>query len=448
MLEGPRHGDASRSRLGSLLSLALVAGLIGCAAPPDLTGYPVNTPKTYSENKAFFVERLSSADQFSRELVGFSHLYEVNPEVERADDVISHNDPISVVLQGVRVPEDIGSGTRDIAVVLDIETANDRGTTTLIAFYQRDVPAGQMLNFNNLLVYAEPQWDSRHAPYFRVRILDVKAERNRRSAVLLQQVSNLSAAIGGTIPHPVIPLVQTAIDAASLVLSNQRNEVILDYQIQFYGANHRGAAGGATLGALLAGQWVVMGRARGASSDFWRETYYLDRKTDQILYRSVETAEDGTEQPSFFNLPVPYVSMVLLKADAEVPRLVLDRSQSLLELLSTPAGKSDLDMLEFSAENLTRSIDAFMVERRLRRYRSTADVQQLVDSLSAHDSGTAELNNHELQRLLYVLRAITPRTEHQPNIKKWVEWWTTTSPTLELAEDSRAPLGIRLQPKQ
>ena len=455
--------ESCKQSLLGLVFMALTAVLLGCSAPPELTGFAVNTPRTYSENKVFFVQRLEGDKQFESELVAFEHLYQINPEDKngnRREDIIEHNDPVSVVLQGVRIPEDIGPGTRDIAVVLDIETSTGRGTTTFVAFYQRDVPAGQMLNFNNLLVYADPQWDSKHAPYFRIRVLDVKAERNRRTAALLDQVSNISASIGGTIPHPVIPLVQTAIDAAGLVLSNQQNSVILDYQIQFYGADQRKAAGGATLGPLVSGQWVVLGRGRGADSGFWREPYMLDRQTDQIQRKDFVKSDDGTCSEQMINVPIPYVSIVLIKADAEVPKLVLDRSQALLELLSTPGGKSDLDMLEFSSQNLGRSIEAFMTERRLRRYRSMSDVQVLIQQLSDHETANTangdpqnKLNNHELQRLLYVLRAITPQKEHQQSIPDWIEWWNKDVNGLQnwetfyLAEEPSAPLGIMLKIK-
>ena len=90
---------------------------------------------------------------------------------------------------------------------------------------------------------------------------------------------------------------------------------------------------------------------------------------------------------------------------------------------------------------------AFMVERRLRRYRSLQDVQVLVDLLSAHDSGTQRLNNHELQRLLYVLKSIAPDKVNHPNIAKWVAWWNDSWTGLELVPADVARLGIQLKPK-
>jgi hypothetical protein len=423
-----------------VVGVGLAGSLSGCSAPPDLTGYPVNTPDAYSENKVFFAERLGPEGQHTQKAIDLEHLYEIRTgeSDRRADDVIRHNDPISVVLQGIRLPEDAYAGTRDIAVVLDIHTSIDRGITRLVAFYQRDVPAGQMLNFNNLLVYADPQWDEANPPYFRTRVLDVKAERNRRTEAILGKVSNLSAEIGGMVPHPAIPIVTTAIDAASLVLSNGRNRVLLDFQVQFYGSRQRDNAGGATLGPLVAGQWLVLGRARNEDSTFWETDLLLDRVTDRIV---APTPDPVTRTK---NVPVPYVSVALIRADAQVPKLVLDRSETLLSLLSSPTGKSDIDAVSEAADNLRSAVNAFTVERRLRKYRSTHDLQEIVDQLADES-----LNTGEQRRLMYVLNRVTAgRANHNTTPSMMVKWWSSLDhDTWELVEDDSAPMGVIYRPR-
>lgn len=417
-----------------LLFLAGILSLGGCATAPDLVGHAANTPKYYSENKVFYLARLPEDQQHTADLVPLKHIYQVNT-ASREADIINHNNPLSVILQGVRLPENLPGGTRDIAVVLDVHTSGDQGLMTLLAFYQRDVPPGQMLNFNNLLVYADPMWDSSNPPYFRLRVLDVKAERNKSTEALLSKISNLSAEIGGMVPHPAIPAVTAAIDVASLILSNQRNVMLLDYQIQFYNLNQISNAGGAALGPLLAGSWLAVGRIKEGKSDFWQKQLTLERKTDRLVIAN-ESKEGATVMP----VPVPYVSVALVKADAEVPKLVLDRSAELLSLLSTPSGKSDVDALESSAESLKSAIDAFTVERRLRKYRSVQDIQGLIDKLGNAD----KLNEHETRRLMYVLEAITPedvRTGKSiPN--DWITWWNTNARDGILIPDATMPLGI------
>jgi hypothetical protein len=404
----------------------------GCATPPDLTGYPANTPAYHPENRVFFEARLESTDQYTVQLIPLQHIFEIDPnERARESDAIENGDPLSVVLQGVRIPEGLPGGLRDIAVVLDICTSGEQGLTTLLAFYQRDVPPGQLLNFNNLLVYADPMWDSSNPPYFRVRVLDVKAERNRRTDAILEKVSNLSAQIGGMVPHPAIPLVTTAMDAARLLLSNQQNELLLDYQIQFYSIEQIASAGGATLGPLLAGSWLAVGRDREGDASFWNTKLQYERATGRLITGS-------TERPT--NVPVPYIQMALLKTDAQVPKLVLDRSESLLSLLSTPAGKSDLDSLDIASESLTYAIDAFSLERSLRKYGTIQDVAQIIKKLEKSE----ELSTYGIRRLMYVMNAISDpsisKDKQQPS--DWIKWWALNAENVNIQKDPTRPFGL------
>ncbi len=421
----------------SVVVLAVCA-IAGCATPPDLTGYPANTPVYHPENRVFYEARLEPADQHTAPLVPLQHIFEIDPnDYTRRNDAIENGDPLSIVLQGVRIPETLPGGRRDIAVVLDICTSGERGLTTLLAFYQRDVPPGQLLNFNNLLVYADPMWDSSNPPYFRVRVLDVKTERNRRTGAIFEKVSNLSAQIGGMVPHPAIPLVTTAMDAAGILLSNQQNKLLLDYQIQFYSTEQIANAGGATLGPLLAGSWLAVGRDRKGDASFWNTKLQYERATCRLITGSGKSPT---------NVPVPYVQMALLKADAQVPKLVLDRSESLLSLLSTPAGKSDLDSLEIASESLMHAVDGFKLERRLRKYGSLQDVKEIIDQLRKHE----ELSTHECRRLMYVMNAISDPSINEGKAvpANWVEWWDVNADNVTIQKDPARPLGVILKMKK
>lgn len=426
----------SQSNIGFVVFFALFA-ITGCTTPPDLTGYPANTPVYHPENRVFYETRLEPADQHTAQLIPLQHVFEIDPnDPGRENDIIENGNPLSVVLQGVRIPENMPGGRRDIAVVLDIHSSGERGLTTLLAYYQRDVPPGQLLNFNNLLVYADPMWDSSNPPYFRIRVLDVKAERNRRTSAVFQKVSNLGAQIGGMVPHPAIPLVTTAIDTAGILLSNQQNILILDYQIQFYSTEQIVNAGGATLGPLLSGSWFVVGRHRKDDASFWKTKLQFERTTSRLITISDESST---------NVPVPYVQMALLKADAQVPKLVLDRSESLLSLLSTPAGKSDLDSLEIASESLVQAIDIFMLERRLRKYVTIQDVDEIIEKFKKPE----ELSTHGSRRLMYVMNAIS-----DPSISKdkevpdnWVKWWEMEAKNVIIQKDPTRPFGLILKKK-
>lgn len=418
-------------------AMAIALSLSGCAVTPLLREYPASTPDSYTENKAFFLESLQD-NQFNSEYQAFRHLYEVDPRQEPGR-LIKPLDPLSVILQGVRLPEDLGSGTRDVAVVLDINTSSARGLTSLVAFYQRNVPAGQMLNFNNLLVYADPMWDSASPPYFRIRVIDVKAERNTAVASQLARVANLGGQISGVVPHPAIPVVNSAIETAGALLSNRKNRMILDFQVQFYGAAQVQASGGAAIGVLCAGPWLVLGRERGGKSDFWRNGFVLERRTDRI-----GTLMGG----EFSNIAVPYVALALVRADAEVPKLVLDRSEALVALLSTPAGKADVDALESAAAHLSSAIDAFTVERRLSKYRSILDVEGIINKLKDHvHPERPKLNDHELRRLIYVLNRVTNTQGGRQLPKDWITWWDAEGgDNGRFESDDTAPLGFVFKP--
>lgn len=433
------------------LQTCLIAGIIiffnGCGIEPQVRDVATTTPTFYQEDKVFFLKQLDEDVRFSAEYRELAHMYEVDPR-ERRDHMIKHNNPISVVLQGVRIPEDATpTGTRDIAVILDIVTGTDRGMTTLVAFYQRNVPGGQMLNFNNLLVYADPMWDSATPPRFRIRVIDVRDERNTRTGELLSGVSNISNQIGGLVPHPVIPIVSEAIKVAGLVLSNQQNQVLLDFDVQFYGDIQLAAAGDATLGPLLAGQWLVVGRRKGADSTFWKTNLFLERRTDRIVGKRL-SSNTKTEAAEYMNISVPYVTIVLLKADTQVPQLVLDRSASLLQLISSPAGKSDVDALTEVADGLISAVSAFTLERRLRRYRSKMDLQEMIDRIKEHRQAQVDgepdglLNDHELRRLIYVIGAITTRNISFATAKEIVDWWDGGGDKGRFVDATDRPFGI------
>jgi len=429
--------------------VAIAVGTIhlsGCATPPDFTGYAINTPKYYRENKAFYSKRLPTEDQHSAKLVPLSHLYELDPDL-RSHDLFKNQNPISVVLQSVRLPSDLPAGptgTIDVAVVLDIHTSTNRGLTTLMALYQRDVPPGQELNFANLLVYADPMWDEANPPYFRIRIIDVASERNRNTQAYLSRVSNLSGQISGLVPHPAIPIVANAIEAAGLILTNRQNKILLDFQIQFYSKRQIDAAGGATLGPLVAGEWFVLGRAQGQDSTFWETPLQLDRKTGMIVKTRKEQRDANGKvivEGGHSEVLVPYVKVALVKADAEVPKLVLDRSESLLALLSAPGGKSDVDALEQVTSNLVSAVNAFSVERRLRKYRSVADIRAIIDSFKLDQDGSQPLNIHEKRRLVFVMSAITEENFNTP--LEWANWWDGLDQAqFEFVENDKRPLGI------
>ena len=282
-----RHQQRSPLILACLYTVCVASMLSGCAAEPDLTGPIVDTP-IYSENKLFYLETLRIpkedyeglrppnpgnnndpepetvegdygfvAPQFSAPTQLLQHPYEWVTDFDERE--IKPKEPISVVLKSVRVPEDL-AGKRDIAIILDISATPGNSTESMVVYYQRGVPGGQMLNFSELLVFSQKEWDG-SPPYFRVRVVDVNAEKRSRARAFLDQVDDLGGALGGVMPHPVLPIVNVAIQTAGLVLNNPGNRIILDFQVQMYPLTTNSESGG-ELTALRSGSWVVLGRPR------------------------------------------------------------------------------------------------------------------------------------------------------------------------------------------
>jgi hypothetical protein len=179
-----------------------------------------------------------------------------------------------------------------------------------------------------------------------------------------------------------------------------------------------------------------VGRALKEDASFWNTKLKYERKTCRLITSSVESPT---------HVPVPYVQMALLKADAQVPKLVLDRSESLLSLLSTPAGKSDLDSLEIASESLVHAIDCFKLERRLRKYGSLQDVEEIIKKLGKDE----ELSTHGSRRLMYVMSAITEPSisEGKTVPRHWVDWWSSNAEKVKIEKDSTKTFSFILKMK-
>jgi hypothetical protein len=300
--------------------------LCSCATPPKIGEQAVTTPE-FRENRVLFADEHNDLST-RRDLL---HSYELEPIAKR--EQINPLSPLACIIRGGRIPKSIIDRKRDIAVVLDVVTAGTENVTSLVAFYQRDVPGGQMLNFQDLLVYYNQEWDGITPPWFRVRILEVNAERNTRTQQFLDASNKLAGSLSGMIPHPVLPSVKTAIEASKLIFANKKNKVLIDYQVQFYSQAHRTGAQ-VNLTPLKKGEWLVVGREKEKDSNFWNHTFEIDHKT-------LELYKKGQGTP----LQVPYVSLVLMSADATIPKHIMDRSLVFLELLDSSSERNNFRII-------------------------------------------------------------------------------------------------------
>ena len=420
--------------------------LAGCAPGPSLVGdssYAANTSRAFTENRVFYLDRarnvppagVNGADA-SCQCVSVRALlpsYErPAPDADGASDARSADEipsgsPLSVIVSQVRLPESL-SGPVDVAVVLDIVMGDQPAerATSLVVFYQRDVRGGMTLNFGNLLVYTTEQWDASSPPFFRLRVLDVRTERNQATGVLLDQVSNLASSLGDLVPSPALPAISLAIRTASLVLANQDNRVIIDYSVQFFGSDLVNAVGGRSdLASLQRGAWIVVGRPRDQSSRFWRSPLVLDRRTGELFdERDVPaTPRPITREPAEpvrFGVQAPYILMTTVPYSARVYGLVQERSAALLRLLTSR--DSSAVNAETLGQDVAASVRTFVLLRDLRRQRSIPALTRLVDALqevTTPPSIDADAIWRELELVLPGEAASSLKTRNRQALYEW-----------------------------
>jgi hypothetical protein len=453
---------------------------VGCSlqspiAPLSGQGsFAVNTPDLYTENRVFYLyefdaPRVSMESTYSaigdeqQHAAALAHTHEILQACDRSTatpaqmaaagaaptepgtgvrpiepDSIQDGDPLSVIVSGVRIPEDL-SGRRDIAVILDIATTADSTTQPIVVFYQRDVPGGQMLNFQNLLVYYDPHWDSTVPPYFRLRIIDVRSERSGRTRELLDRSANLGAAISGLFPHPIIPIVTTASEAAKLLLANPENRILLDYSVQFYYTNNKSRI---PLSPLRAGEWLVLGRPSkrvlsenayslldGGESpaEFWRQPLYLDRRSGQIRVLS-------TQKP----VPCPYISVIVANQDAQIPKVVMDRSADLFRIVSSQAGKTDSTQLTSKLQTLNSAIQSFSLQRQVVQYGDGEALKDLIIAATAKQAESTALSRGDQQEAVRFIKSLmSSSTQRQVEGMGGLDkWWSQEADSWRLVRSN------------
>lgn len=475
--------------LACALALTVLSQLFGCrSADPRVTPPYAETPAVYTENRVFYLAppmgtEGAGKDPARRKLYQPFEIFRMDAmagtevPVAASMNSVSHGDPLSIIVHGVRIPDDmsqqLGQTTFDVAVILDIMSGTTASeANSLVVWYQTGVPAGQMLNFRDLLVYYDPAWDSAFAPYFRIRVLDVRAlSADTTLTRTLRSVGTLAATFSGIMPTPVMPGVSLAMDAAAQVLQRPQKQVLMDFSVQFYSEEQRRQAGG-DLGQLRRGSWIVLGRPESSfattnalpaspvagaepeppastinrgpvPSDFWRRSLFVDQQTGQI------------QDTSGALMNVPYVLVTMSTAHSQVPSIVARRSDELIRLLSTAEGRASTTDLENQSRQLTSSVMTYVAERRLMRNRSVADVESLMSLLSRHLAAqkspdavlSDRLSNESERQILLLINRLSPGKSFA-SAERANAWWSELSEaaksSLKVVEDPSAPLGFRL----
>ncbi|NID14507.1 hypothetical protein [Luteibacter yeojuensis] len=349
------------------LGAALMAlWLIGCSTngPQISDRVKVWTP-IFSDNRVYRLEEKSSG--------GTQALTSLDtPPVK---DLVEPNSPLTIIMRSVEIPEYEKAGpiskNADYAVIVDIGTAADGTSQSVVVWYQRGVSAGQSLNFSNLIVYYEPRWDQRVAPYFRVRVMDVTKEKNDETRRDLDRIQKLSMNVAGLASNPiVVPSVAVAFNVADLILSHEENRLVLDYSVQLYSAAAAAAAGSGGLGQLQKGSYIVVGRPNGADRTYWNSKFAFSPDS-RIL------TADGTNQ----HVPVALITVGAF--ESIVPKLVVDRSVALTKLLSDDPQSTAIEQIDHASTLLGASVEAYVMGEKLRRYNDAKWVDDMIPRITA-----------------------------------------------------------------
>ena len=435
------------------LVLCLFVFLSGCAGLPGdvrADGGAVNTP-IYNSNRLFFLsEDPSSLDGVDQNLL---HPYEVSYRLrtEHSDDLlqrrIENNEPVSIIVNTAYVPSGLGSNTcqsarrfdwrrkdgpRDIAVLLDVSTNSADSPSFIAVWYQRGVVQDQVLNFDGLHVYSDAAWSATSPPHFRMRLVDVTEEQNARTLSLLDTIGTSGSQISALLGAPVQgPLVEVARQAASLVLSGQRNRAIIDYTFNAYSIAATEQSGGMALTPFMSGGMMITGRPCPgedeedplSAGEFWSQSFVWNQRSRRV-YRA------GSADPE----PMPFLVATVASVNITVPAIVAERSQRIVDILNQPlSDSSDIEGLQTDANNLLRSLEAYAA---IRAIQSNTQYAQLLSSLNniADRWGVSEQPWSQAERL-YLINQLTQITGHQLDSGVMYRDWVQGCPTAVFIPD-------------
>lgn len=350
----------------------MALGACGSKAPAFGEQHAVNTP-LYADNRVYFLEPRNDGGSFQK-------LSGLGEGASKLADSVPRNAPLSIIMRSVDIPaslktdngnKNLITGPADYAVILDVGASADGSTKSIVVWYQRGVQPDQSLNFSNLLIYYEPQWDERVPPFFRVRVMDVTNERNEQTRKALERAGNIASGLGALALNPMlVPLIGISFTSAELVLANAENRLIVDYSVQLYSEVSVSQSGDSGLGTLRRGSYVVVGRPNTSGREFWETSDLKYQIQSRRLFASTK----------LINVPTALITVGTFKSI--VPTLVLERSAALTLLLTTSGTKTSVEQLEEASERLSISVKSLALGERLEKYRRSEDAKQIIGNLT------------------------------------------------------------------
>ena len=324
--------------------------------------YVINTPE-FPDNRVYYV-KTKPDDRSTSELNKSLDLYG-----DQSLEYIKHREPLSIVANSVTFPynnEEIGR-TRDIVVLLEVKTDANKSSEPIVVWYQRGVHSGQSLNFANLLIFAQSSYDNKVAPFFRIRVVDVQTENNTETRELLSQVSKFGGGAALAFSNPSLsPILATASKAASLVLANRTNKMLLDYTVQFYPEDIVINNGNPNLTPFLKGRFLLVGRSKDQLGDdkYWENV----KQYDELNLKVIDSGSSKSNSP--------VVTLQVLNKELTVLPIVALRTAYLTKLLNEGASEQ-LGEIQNIADDLSNRLKVFAWIESARKYHSISDLQSI-----------------------------------------------------------------------
>ena len=407
------------NRLASKMFVLAALALAACdtATPPSLFGDEnliVNTPR-FNANKLLF---MGEPKVDANKVQVWSELEDpstVSLKDVEADHRVHNNDPVTIVVNRVALPASLtdneGPKTRDIAVILDFAATAGQREQSIVVWYQRGVPADEPLSFNDLVVYSQDRWDNRVPPYFRMRLVDVSAERSARTLELLNQVGGFSGSLAQVFLRPVAgPIIETAARAAAAVLSGRDNEMLVDFTFQLFSSAQTSQAGGVPLGLFRKGGLVVMGLPADRTRDYWANSFVFEHVSTRVY------TEDASETRNLTD--APFLLATVITADVVVPDVVRARSQAITELLSeSNLAHDSLDIVLDSLSKLETSLEVFK-EKEL--FANAPTVDSFTGFVGKVDGSFKALSDAEWFTVRATMQRVTGK--HLTTSKEYLDW--------------------------
>jgi hypothetical protein len=419
--------------LKKIINFSVAILVMGCASvnQPGLSErdlYVVNTPD-YPDNRVFYLGPLNE-NAYSSDLV---NRFDIGEAGNTQDPV--HGDPLSIIVNSVSIPIDANKekdfnffskkrrgSVRDIVVVLDVLAENQGASKPIVVWYQRGVLPGQSLNFSNLLVFHQESWDDRVPPLFRIRVIDVANEKNLEAREVLSDIANYGNTVALALQNPALsPVISTATRAASLVLSNKENKMLLDYSVQFYKSSFASASS-SFMTPLKTGSFILIGRKESLLSDdeFWKKKFIYDH-----LNGNVYSDTSGTRE----NMNSPVVVVSVNKEDMIVPPFVAAKSAYLTSLLTDSTTKN-LDQIKKESEEVNERISVYVLRERVRRYRTVPDLDEFIKRITDVEN---ELPSDVVDSSLRFLRRLTECNTLDKN--NLYEHWELSAQNVAFVQD-------------